>query len=108
MRVATAGRRLIRFLSRLNQNGAPNAEQWFQTHARIVTIVSLICAAFILQLDTAEIYRQLRDQPKLVEALVKSAPGVLEQGGEIVEPSDTPDSINFSGTDGASKRGGVA
>src|SRR5436190_9146304 len=25
MRVASAGRRLIRFLSRLNQNGAPNA-----------------------------------------------------------------------------------
>ena len=66
------------------------AEQWFQTHVRVVTIVCSICAAFILQLDTAEIYRQLRDQPKLVEALVKSAPGVLEQGGEIVEPSDTP------------------
>jgi hypothetical protein len=32
----------------------------------------------------------LRDQPKLVDALVKSAPGVLEKGGEIVEPSDTP------------------
>ena len=57
---------------------------------RVVTIVCSICAAFILQLDTAEIYRQLRDQPKLVEALVKSAPGVLEKGGEIVEPSDTP------------------
>ncbi len=66
------------------------AEQWFQTHVRVVTIVCSICAAFILQLDTAEIYRQLRDQPKLVEALVKSAPGVLEKGGEIVEPSDTP------------------
>jgi hypothetical protein len=66
------------------------AEQWFQTHVRVVTIVCSICAAFILQLDTGEIYRQLRDQPKLVEALVKSAPGVLEQGGEIVEPSDTP------------------
>ena len=66
------------------------AEQWFQTHVRVVTIVCSICAAFILQLDIAEIYRQLRDQPKLVEALVKSAPGVLEQGSKIVEPSDTP------------------
>ena len=66
------------------------AEQWFQTHVRVVTIICSIFAAFVLQLDTAEIYRQLRDQPKLVEALVKSAPGVLEKGGEIVEPSDTP------------------
>ena len=66
------------------------AEQWFQTDVRVITIVCSICAAFILQLDTAEIYRQLRDQPKLVGALVKSAPGVLEKAGEIVGPSDTP------------------
>jgi hypothetical protein len=66
------------------------AEQWFQTHVRMVTIVCSICAAFILQLDTVEIFGKLRDQPKLVEALVKAAPGVLEKGGEIVEPSDTP------------------
>lgn len=66
------------------------AEQWFQTHVRVVTIVCSICAAFILQLDTAEIYRKLRDQPRLVEALVKAAPGVVEKGGEIVQSSDTP------------------
>src|SRR6266581_6909378 len=36
------------------------SEQWFQTHVRVVTIVCSICAAFVLQLDTSEIYRQLR------------------------------------------------
>jgi hypothetical protein len=66
------------------------AEQWFQTHVRIVTIICSIFAALILQLDTAEIFRQLRDQPKLVEALVKAAPSVVEKGGEILAPSDTP------------------
>src|SRR6266581_6561313 len=65
------------------------AEQWFQTHTRVVTIVCSICAAFVLQLDTGDIYRQLHDQPKLVEALVKSAPGFVEQGGKILDPSDT-------------------
>ena len=59
------------------------AEQWFQTHVRIVTIVCSVCAAFILQLDTAEIFRKVRNQPKLAEALVKAAPG------EIVEPLNT-------------------
>src|SRR5207302_544083 len=68
------------------------AEQWFQTHVRIVTIICSICAAFVLQLDTAEIFRQLRDQPKLAEALVKAAPGVVQKGGELGEPLQTPTS----------------
>src|SRR5260370_36244305 len=46
------------------------AEQWFQMHVRIVTIVAAIVTAFLLQLDTGDIYRQLSDQPQLVEALV--------------------------------------
>jgi hypothetical protein len=65
------------------------AEQWFQMHVRIVTIVFAILTAFLLQLDTGDIYRQLHDQPQLVEALVKSAPGFVEQGGKIIDPSDT-------------------
>jgi len=66
------------------------AEQWFQTHVRVVTIAFSICAAFVLQLDTSEIYRKLRDQPKLVEALVKSAPSVLQQGASVTDATDTP------------------
>ena len=59
------------------------AEQWFQIHARVVTITAAIVVTVLLQLDTVEIYDKLRDQPKLVEALVKSAPSVLEQGGTV-------------------------
>jgi len=66
------------------------SEQWFQTHVRVVTIICSICAAFVLQLDTTEIFRQLRAEPKLVEALVKAAPGVVQKGGEVAEPSPTP------------------
>ena len=61
------------------------AEQWFQIHVRVVTIVAAILITAFLQLDTVEMYDQLRDQPKLVEALVKTAPGVLEQGGAAVQ-----------------------
>jgi hypothetical protein len=56
------------------------AEQWFQTHVRIVTIVGAILVSVFLQLDSVEIYDKLRHEPKLVEALVKAAPGTLEQG----------------------------
>src|SRR6476660_3256975 len=66
------------------------AEQWFQTHVRVVTIICSICAAFVLQLDTAEIFRQLRAEPKLAEALVKAAPDVVQKVGEVTEPSPTP------------------
>src|SRR6266550_4334801 len=68
------------------------AEQWFQTHVRVVTIICSICAAFVLQLDTAEIFRQLRAEPKLVEALVKAAPGVVQKVGDLGEPLQTPTS----------------
>jgi hypothetical protein len=56
------------------------AEQWFQIHVRMVTIVAAIVVSVFLQLDTVEIYDKLRHEPKLVEALVKAAPGTLEQG----------------------------
>src|SRR5437899_4342875 len=59
------------------------AEQWFQIHVRAVTIAAAVLVALLLQLDAVEIYDKLRDQPKLVEALVKSAPDVIEQGGAV-------------------------
>jgi hypothetical protein len=65
------------------------AEQWFQIHVRVVTIIAAILVAVFLQLDTVEIYDKLRDQPKLVEALVKSAPAVTEQGGAVLNQSNT-------------------
>jgi len=66
------------------------AEQWFQMHVRIVTIVMAILAAFLLQLDTVDIYSQLQSRPKLVEALAKSAPDVLKQGGNVIDPGNSP------------------
>jgi hypothetical protein len=64
-------------------SGQDRAEQWFQIHVRMVTIVAAITASIFLQLDTVEIYDRLRHEPKLVEALVKAAPGTLEQGAAV-------------------------
>jgi hypothetical protein len=71
-------------------SGQDRAEQWFQTHMRGVTVVMAFLMAFLLQLDTMDIYRRLRDQPALTAALVKAAPGVMEQGGAVLDPANTP------------------
>jgi hypothetical protein len=76
-------------------SGQDRAEQWFQTHVRMVTIVMAIVTAFLLQLDTIQIFRQLRDQPKLVEALVKSAPDVLKEGEAVLDPAKTADYYTY-------------
>jgi hypothetical protein len=64
------------------------AEQWFQIHVRMVTIAGAILVTVFLQLDTIEIYDKLRHEPKLVDALVKAAPGALEQGGAVQSQAD--------------------
>ena len=56
---------------------------------RGVTIVMAVLTAFLLQLDTVDIYRQLREQPALTAALVKAAPGVIEQGTAVLDPANT-------------------
>src|SRR6266581_1865655 len=66
------------------------AEQWFQTHTRVVTVVCSICAAFLLQLDTADIYRQLRASPALAQGLAKAASSVIQQGTKILDPNNAP------------------
>jgi hypothetical protein len=66
------------------------AEQWFQTHIRAVTVVCSICAAFVLQLDTADIYRQLRASPALTQGLTKAASSVIEEGSKILDPNNAP------------------
>jgi len=66
------------------------AEQWFQTHTRIVTVVCSIFAAFLLQLDTADIYRQLRATPALTQGLTKAASSVIEEGTKILDPKNAP------------------
>jgi len=66
------------------------SEQWFQMHIRGLTVAFSIFTALFLQLDTTDMYRQLRDRPGLVDALVKAAPGVLAQGAQVLDSSDTP------------------
>lgn len=66
------------------------AEQWFQMHVRMVTITCAILIAFFLQLDSVEMFQVLRVNPRLVDALIKSASGVVEVGKDVLDSSNTP------------------
>lgn len=66
------------------------AEQWFQVHVRGITIFFSIMVALLLQLDTIDIFRQLRSQPAIVAVLTKSAPDVLAQGQPLLQPGASP------------------
>lgn len=55
------------------------AEQWFQVYVRGITIFFSIMVALLLQLDTIDIFHQLRSQPALVAALGQTAPRILAQ-----------------------------
>ncbi len=64
------------------------AEQWFQVHVRGVTIFFAALVAFFLQLDTIDIFHQLRSEPALVAALGKTAPEVLAHNPAAITPEN--------------------
>ncbi|MBA3962638.1 MAG: hypothetical protein H0X40_12155 [Chthoniobacterales bacterium] len=66
------------------------AEQWFQIHVRGITIFFSVVIALLLQLDTINILRQLRTQPVMVAALVKSAPASVTDAQPILSGSRAP------------------
>ena len=68
------------------------AQQWFQLHTRIFTIICGIVLAFLLQLDTAEIFRFVSTNATAraalaasADKLVDKADGILEKNGSLLE-----------------------
>lgn len=66
------------------------AEQWFQMHVRGLTVAFSIAAAVLLQLDTVDIFHQLRAQPALAAAIAKAGSGVVADGEHVLNATDTP------------------
>jgi hypothetical protein len=55
------------------------AQQWFTMHARIVTVIGAIVAAFVLQLDTVQMVKLLAANPDLRSKLVAQADSLDRQ-----------------------------
>jgi hypothetical protein len=63
------------------------AQQWFQMHTRIFTIACGILLAFLLQLDSVEIFKFVSTNAAARAALVGGADKLVEKAGGIVKNS---------------------
>jgi hypothetical protein len=66
------------------------AQQWFSMHARVVTVIGAIVAAFVLQLDTVQMVRLLSANPDLRAKLVARADALERQAQAVSQPKVTP------------------
>ena len=65
------------------------AQQWFQTHARGLTVACSLTLAYVMQLDTVEIYKFVSTNAAARSALVASADQLVEKSGGILEKNGT-------------------
>jgi hypothetical protein len=65
------------------------SQEWFTTHARIITGILGLAAAFVLQLDTIEIYKLVSSNRAVRDSLVAQTKNVLEQGEKVFKDRPT-------------------
>lgn len=66
------------------ETGQDRARQWFTIHASMATAFFAIIFAFLLQLDTIEIFKTVSTNRAMRDKLVAQASGVLDQAGKIL------------------------
>jgi len=71
------------------ETGQERSQEWFTTHARIITGLLGLVAAFLLQLDAVEIYSLVSSNRELRANLVAQVKPVIEQGEKILKESPT-------------------
>lgn len=64
------------------------ARQWFTTHTRIITVLSAIVAAFVLQLDSLELIQRISSDADLRSKLVAQADSVEKEVGKVLQNVD--------------------
>jgi len=65
--------------------GQERSQEWFTTHARLITAILGLFAAFALQLDTVEIYKLVSSNRELRDKLVAQTDNVIEQGEKVLK-----------------------
>ena len=71
------------------ETGQERAQEWFTTHARIITAILGLAFAFWLQLDTIEIFKLVSSNREVRANLVAQVKPVIEQGEKILKESAT-------------------
>jgi hypothetical protein len=64
------------------------AQQWFQVHARGLTIGASFLIAFVFQLDAVEIFHHVSISPAARNALVTASQTVVQHAGESLQQVD--------------------
>jgi hypothetical protein len=67
------------------ETGEERAQEWFTTHARIITSLLGIGAALLLQLDMIEIYKLVSSNRQVRDSLVAQTKAVLDQGEKVLK-----------------------
>ena len=72
------------------ETGQERSQEWFTTHARIITGVLAVITAFALQLDTIEIYKLVSSNRAVRDNLVAQTKNVIEQGEKVFKDQNQP------------------
>lgn len=71
------------------ETGQERSQEWFTTHARIITWIFGLIFAFVLQLDTIEIFRSLSTNRAMRDKLVAQTSKVLAQADKALGEDST-------------------
>jgi len=69
--------------------GQERAQEWFSMHARLATLIVALFAAFILQLDTIDLFHTVSSNRAVRDKLVAQTDAVLGQGEKLLGASPT-------------------
>ena len=72
------------------ETGQERSQEWFTTHARIITAILGLLFAFVLQLDTIEIYKIVSSNRAVRDNLVAQTKNVIEQGEKVFKDQNQP------------------
>ena len=67
------------------------AQQWFTTHTRIITVIAAFIAAFVLQLDTFEVFQRISSDADLRAKLLAHADALQKNAEAVFRNSDLGD-----------------
>ena len=71
------------------ETGQERSQEWFTTHARILTAYLGVAFALVLQLDTVEIYKLVSSNREVRASLVAQVKPVIDQNEKILRENPT-------------------
>lgn len=78
-------------LEDLFETAQGRAQQWFATHTRIITVISAVVAAFVLQLDAFELVQRISSDADVRSKLIAQAENLQKDADKVLQDSDIGD-----------------